>query len=787
MLEHYVYQITSPRYRQRMGAKTEKVAFLQRKGFPVPESLVCLSDAYDHYRADNLRVVDTLSAELNQYIAPDKLYAVHSSANVEDQHNHSFAGQFKSVLNAQGAEEVWQGIWSIWATAESERVQTYLEKNGLSPDDLKMAILIQEMVDVKYAGVAFSKNPLTGMDEIVIEAVRGSGEDLVQKGHTPERWVYKWGTWIDQPETSTVPQDVIKRVADQTKTIARQYGRPVDLEWAFDGGTVYWLQLREITSLDVNIYSNRIAKDMFPGLIKPLVWSVNVPLVNGAWVRIFTELIGPNDLDPNSLAQIFYNRAYFNMSAVGQIFELLGFPRESLELLMGIEQKAPDRPSFKPTLKTYRLLPRMMINAIKKIGFGRRIEAFLPTMRPKLEAFQHVDVAALSQQELLDKIDALYALAQQTAYFNIITPLLMQIYHALLKQRAGALGVDFDQLDVTGEVDDYRDLLPNTHLAALHKQFERLPEAQKDQIRQASFLEFQNLAGIDAFQDSVQRFLTRFGHFSDSGNDFSVAPWRETPDLILKMILEYTPAAGSTRDRTTYDDLNFLALQKPFFRWVYLRAQRFQLYREQIGSLYTYGYGLLRRFFLQMGRNFVNQGALKSSEDVFFLTFAEVRAGVTETASAAAFQHKVDQRKAELEANRTVSVPGTIFGDDPLPVDDALGTTLEGFATSRGHYVGPVRVVRGLRDFDTVQEGDVLTVPFTDIGWSPLFSKAGAVIAESGGLLSHSSILAREYNIPCIVSVSNACRLRNGTMVTVDGYEGKITILEDRDSEGASA
>lgn len=778
MPARYIYPINSARIRPRMGAKTAKVAFLKRKGFQIPNSMVCVSDAYDHYRADQTHVVDTLSVELNQYLAPDQRYAVRSSANVEDQLNHSFAGQFKSVLNAQGAEGVWQGIWSIWATADSDRVQTYLEKNGLSPEVLKMAVLIQEMVDVQYAGVVFSKNPLTGMDEMVIEAVEGSGEILVQQGHTPERWVYKWGAWIEQPEETTVPHNVVQAVAEEAKAIARRYGRPVDLEWAFDGKTVYWLQLREITSLDVNIYSDRIAKGMFPGLIKPLVWSVNVPLVNGAWVRIFTELIGPNDIDPDSLAKCFYNRAYFNMSAVGQIFELLGFPRESLELLMGIEQKAPDRPSFKPTLTTYRLLPRMLFRALQKLRFGHRVEVFLPAMQAELEAFERDDISSLRPSALLERIDALYTSVQQTAYYNIITPLLMQIYHALLKQRVSALGVDFNQFDVTGEMDGYRDLLPTTHLAALHEQFARLPEAQREQIRQATFLEFQNLPGIGAFQEAVQQFLSRFGHFSDSGNDFSVPPWRENPDLILKMIVEYRQATAASPQNVTYHALEIPALQKPLFRWVYRRAQRFQLYREQVGSLYTYGYGLLRRYFLQMGRTFVRRGLLASGEDVFFLTFSELRAAVGETEVTMELQAKVDRRRAELEANRSVVLPSTIFGEEPLPLEDALQTTLEGFATSRGHYTGPVRVVQGLRDFDSVQHGDVLAVPFTDIGWSPLFSKAGAVIAESGGLLSHSSILAREYGIPCIVSIPNVCRLKNETQVTVDGYKGKITIHE---------
>jgi pyruvate,water dikinase len=71
-----------------------------------------------------------------------------------------------------------------------------------------------------------------------------------------------------------------------------------------------------------------------------------------------------------------------------------------------------------------------------------------------------------------------------------------------------------------------------------------------------------------------------------------------------------------------------------------------------------------------------------------------------------------------------------------------------------------------------------LVIPYADVGWTPLFMRAGAVIAESGGLLSHSSIIAREYNIPAVVSVAHACRLADGTTVTVDGYQGEITIHE---------
>lgn len=68
----------------------------------------------------------------------------------------------------------------------------------------------------------------------------------------------------------------------------------------------------------------------------------------------------------------------------------------------------------------------------------------------------------------------------------------------------------------------------------------------------------------------------------------------------------------------------------------------------------------------------------------------------------------------------------------------------------------------------------MLIIPYSDVGWSPLFARAGAVIAESGGILSHSSIVAREYRIPAVVSVTGACRIPDGMRVTVDGYSGNI-------------
>jgi len=87
-------------------------------------------------------------------------------------------------------------------------------------------------------------------------------------------------------------------------------------------------------------------------------------------------------------------------------------------------------------------------------------------------------------------------------------------------------------------------------------------------------------------------------------------------------------------------------------------------------------------------------------------------------------------------------------------------------------------VVRDTSEFQKVMPGDVIAIPYSDVAWTPLFARAGAVVAESGGMLSHSSIVAREYRIPCVVSVAGATKLPDGATVVVDGYAGSV-VVED--------
>lgn len=134
-----------------------------------------------------------------------------------------------------------------------------------------------------------------------------------------------------------------------------------------------------------------------------------------------------------------------------------------------------------------------------------------------------------------------------------------------------------------------------------------------------------------------------------------------------------------------------------------------------------------------------------------------------------------------MDATKEVDLPPIIYGDEPPPIFPINYLRMRGTPTSPGYYNGHARIVRGIDDFHKVANGDVLVIPFSEVGWTPLFARAGAVVAESGGVLSHSSIVAREYGIPAVVSVPGVMKLQDNQLITVDGYKGEIILHSEKE------
>ncbi|NND84090.1 MAG: hypothetical protein HKN46_02970 [Acidimicrobiia bacterium] len=699
----------------------------------------------------------------------DGPWAVRSSATGEDGQTASWAGQFATVLDVETTDGVRDAIEAVLASAEGASAEAYRSRIE-GADTTEMAVIVQRMVRPVASGVAFSRNPTTGLNEVILEAVSGRGDALVGAGVTPERWIERWGGWAERPDDSNVlPEAVVRQIAEQTREIAEQFREPVDVEWVWDGDQVWWVQVRPITGLEeIGVYSNRISREVMPGMIKPLIWSVNVPVVNRAWIRLFTEFIGPNDLRPEDLASSFAYRSYFNMKAIGDIFEALGMPRDGLEMLLGLPSDT--KPSFRPGLATLRHVPRMLAASVRLLRYGRRVQRDVDELRERFAAIGSEDLATIDDRALLGRVDEVARVTTDAAYANIVTPLLANAWTGLFRRTVGRHVEDTDELDLDlTDPDNPFDPNPSlTHLRAEIETIDGLADELAEQGPEALPPEL---------REEFAELLERFGALSDSGNDFSVPSWNEQPGHVLALALDHVNVEGS-RSPTPWRDA--MVGTGVFRRWLVGRLHRsartYVAHREAVSFTYTAGYGMLRPHYLEVGRRLVERGSLTNPDDVMFLTAGEARdallagtPGIADIASA---------RKADMARLTDVRMPETIFGDDFVPVPHSEGDVdqLHGVPTSRGWHRGTLRVVMGIADGPKVAPGDVIAVPFSDVGWTPIFARAGAVIAESGGMLSHSSIVAREYRVPCVVQVDGATRLPDGATVVVDGYTGTITV-----------
>ena len=755
------------------GSKALNLYRLYRSGRRIPRTFVCRWDAYQRYLANDVSLVEELRRELERNLSPEKPYAVRSSANIEDSLDRSFAGQFKSILNVRGVDAILQAVWSVWGTAQSPTVTAYLKRQNIASQQLFMAVIIQEMVPAQCSGVALSRNPVTGADEVVVESVQGLGDELVQGGVTPQRWVNKWDNWLVKPQSDSTPPPVIQDLVDQTKAIAKRFKSQVDIEWAYDGRDLYFLQMRDITTLNRhNVYSNHISREMLPGIIKPLIGSVNVPLVGGTMIRLLHELTGCKQMAPEHLIKLFYYRVYFNMGALGRLFEEVGMPAESVELMMNVLPDGATKPSMRPTPKTMLRLPIMLKFAIEKWNFTIPMRRALPVLQAQLDTFDYKHAGGLNDQELVMETERLYKVLQQLIYYNKTCQILMGMFNLGLKRLLAKRGVDFKDFDLMegyAGIDVYD---PNPHLHELNRQLQTLSPELQQRVRNSPNSEFMTMTGMDDFQSKFSTFLEQFGHLSDNGNDFSVTPWRESPDMVKQLITDFVPDRQSSGSKVRASEIRMSL----WMRALYKRAREFRFLREQVSSMYTFGYGLFRYYYLAMGRVLARRGWMDAAEDVFYLTHSEVRQAMFSPEPLADYRNMIRGHKLDIERYRNIPLPSTIYGDAASPIVDPTLEKLVGIPTSVGCYTGRTVSVRGIRDYPKVNQGDVLVIPYSDVSWTPLFARVGAVISESGGLLSHSSIVAREYNIPAVVSAEGAMRLEDQTLVTVNGQTGEIVI-----------
>ena len=345
-----------------VGGKAYNLDILTKNGINVPKWFVVTSSD-DEFEVEE-----------------GKLYAVRSSAVGEDGSGNSFAGQMESFLYVK-PEDIKARIHDVIDSANSERIKFYREQNGLSNEDIKVGVIVQEMINSDISGVAFSSNPINGKrNEVVISSVFGLGEGLVSGeldadtysvednkitkniAEKPYKIVFDeekgFGTKQVKNENlsaSSLTDEQIKEISKEVKRIVEIYGKPQDIEWAYESGKLYILQARPITTLENMsdksqqevIWDNSNIIESYSGVTTPLTFSFIKDVYTEVYKQFLLimgveqELIEENS-DIFQMLGLIEGRVYYNLLNWYRLLRLMpGYEINAgfMESMMGVKQK----------------------------------------------------------------------------------------------------------------------------------------------------------------------------------------------------------------------------------------------------------------------------------------------------------------------------------------------------------------------------------------------------------------------------------------------------------------
>jgi pyruvate,water dikinase len=746
--------------------------------------------------------------------------AVRSSGTAEDLPGHSFAGQYDSFLEPADADRVLLLVRRCWASLWTERAYDYRRQNGFDHRAAGMAVIVQRLVDADAAGVAFTADPVSGRrDRVVIEAVAGLGDKLVSGEATPDRFVLarpRFGITARPASPRPAIDDRAARTVARLATRAeRLFGSPQDVEWAIAGGRTWLLQARPITTLkerawaDRQVWSNSNAAEVLPGVLTPMVWSTVGDyvgeLLGGVVARIgisfgehplFAPVAGRLYMNLNTFTGMVRRMPFAGRMSQAQMFGGQGLsPEDRARLELGPDD-LPDI-NLSP-LKTLLKVPGFLGWILRHgPGRGRR---WITAARTAYEAKPRTDPSRLAEVELVARTTATlrqFGVGGEGLGYALAGMMYTSVLYDLCRRWFGdQTGTSASRLLAgTGELQSAEAGVDLWRLARSAS-----GDARRILLAPGAWPEVrERLAATEAgrgFLDRWDLFLHRHGHHARGEMDMYNPRWREQPDYILQVVGNFlrtgeaaNPEADQRRHAAEYERLRaeLLArlrnpLKRLLFGHVVRQARLSAAIRENVKDAAIRIIADTRELLVEVGRRLAARGVIAQPDDIFFLRIEELEP----VAAGAGFdvRARVAGRRAEHERHLALNPPAIIIGpyDPARHAPDRVDPTarvLAGLAVSPGRVTGPARVILHAGD-GQVLPGEILVAPFTDPGWTPYFIPAAAIVMDQGGLLSHGSIVAREYGIPAVVNVGPATRLiRTGQLLEVDGDSGRVRLLED--------
>jgi len=862
---------------EQVGGKGASLARLAAAGLTVPPGFHITTAAYRRFVTENglqekiLAAVSGVSAAANQpasleeassqigrlfanSVMPDDIaeairqayaelggddlpVAVRSSATAEDLPEMSFAGQQETYLNMHGAAMVLEAVKRCWASLWTARAIGYRARYGIAPQDVSLAVVVQELVSADASGILFTANPLTGArDQVMMNAAWGLGEAIVGGQVTPDTVVVDRASGaiteqeISEKDVMTVrtregtheePVPAERRTRAvlspaQAAELARigvqiedLYGQPMDIEWALHDGRVSVVQARPITALPA--LPEPAAR---PHVTPAAEWKLPNP--KGSYIRS-----GPLELLPDPLSPLFATLGlHFWGRATGVLLKNLGleFPDD---LLITINGYGYYDFSFTPaqTAKLLLALPRLIATLPRLLRTSQaRWQKSRSRYAKVVNRWQTTDLVTESAVDLLNGVREITAEAAQY-YLSVQTGILPGaymsellftiVYNRFLKSRnapsALTFVLGFDSAPIQAEKSLY-DLArwvrgqPELAAALANMSSEQFTTAYRERAARAATAD----GAWAEFWRRLANHLARYGH-TIYDLDFAKAVLADDPAPVLEALKYFLSgkapdpharqeATAAAREQAVQTMLTRMrGMRLSLFRRLVGWAQSFAPLREDALADVGLGWPVLRRMLREIGRRLTEANVIGTPDDVFWLMLDELQgvAMALDAGQPLADSHAiVTERRATWESERAVTPPPSLpikggarfLGIDfsstmPARADQPEGDVLKGIAASPGQVTGPARVIAGPNEFDQMRQGDILVARITTPAWTPLFALAAGVVTDVGGPLSHSSIVAREYHIPAVLGTGMATgRLSSGQRVTVDGDAGTVTV-----------
>ncbi len=758
---------------------------------------------------------------------PTEPVAVRSSATAEDLPGFSFAGQQDTFLEVATTDELLTRIVECWSSLWTERAISYRQRNAIG-HDVSLAVVVQQMVDADASGVLFTANPQTGRrDEMVVEAVAGLGEALVSGQVTPQEFALDGATGEIRTRSAAVPSPALtpahlRDLAALGRRIVEIYGEPMDIEWARRADELFVLQARPITSLYPLPSPNPRPHDApevwfsfgaFQGLLEPITPlgqdTIRVLLAGAAGA------IGRSvDWRTSRFVQPAGERLWLRMDSLlrsratrALVFRFLPYVEPSVAAIL---QRVADEPGLRPT----RMAPPpgiaaplagrlVRIGAQARTAGARAARARLDEACEQVVADTRADVerarAKGSPQERLTALsEAVPAVAGRAfptllpAFAPIMGPS-MVLLHRLRGVAASTGLADADALALSvmrslpGNVTTEMDLRLSDAAQEI-----RADAASAAALADAAPQELAQRYRAGALPEVAQRalsaFLRDYGMRGVAEIDLGARRWRDDPTPVLHTLTAYLSMPPQTLPRAVHQAGAKEAERS--VRRIALAAspRKARQVRKWAGAIRAMAgaretpkftiircFGLLREGLDASAAELVEAGRLDEVSDIAFLRLDELP-----RAFRSDWRPVVRARRATWTAEARRGQVPRVLVEDGRAFFEGIGAgsgDLAGMGVSPGVAEGAVRVVRDPRT-TTLRPGEILVCAGTDPAWTPLFLVAAGLVTEVGGLMTHGSVVAREYGIPAVVGVHEATTtLRDGQRIRIDGTSGAIELL----------